>query len=676
MKNAARNKENTRILIATTPIRPIPTEYPPFGSLAITNALKQDGFNCIDFYDIDALRPSYEEALQKIIQTKPDVLGISSVVSTAYGFAKELSLDVKKALPETIIVLGGNLGASAEILLRKTGIDFVVNGEGENTIVAFMNQYLQSRDKSSFHEVLGLTYLLDEKLINTGYQVQVPKDKIYEVNWEELEENSDIEIFFPEATKSLLAESTFSYDPRINEPHRKGQRLGTLVASKGCVARCTFCHRWDKGIRYVPVPKIMERLAFIIERYNVGFVTFGDENFGTDKRWLTEFCEQIGKFDVLWRVSGMRVNCVSPEYLDMMRESGCCAVYFGMETGSERMLQIMEKKVKLEDNYNAVKWIYDAKLHTTIQLVLGMPGENNETIKETSEFLSHSITLGPEQNPLNLSINYAQALPGTPLYEYARHKGLVGASIDDEESYLLAISDRDANDEAVMLPLTGLPKLITETWRPLLIARTATDYINKYGSDAYDKHLLKSQYFTLEIEDEESNIDVSSPEYRASIDTGYFNFPKEKRMDVSHKNFKKITSEVSEKIKVDVSGHTESLRDNWQKMRLSEENQLPGFIPLLFGLQFRLLIVRYPRAVYRLRFFLPLFVLIFDSNRNGIKYSTRLVIDYISYWIKKPFIKNNATFKFDYKSLRKIVKNDIGPNLIDDQAMLPLRRGR
>ena len=124
----------------------------------------------------------------------------------------------------------------------------------------------------------------------------------------------------------------------------------------------------------MPVSVLMQRLEELVSRFDVGFVTFGDENFGTDKRWLAEFCSEIKKYDVLWRVSGMRVNCVTPEYLTMMKEAGCSAVYFGMETGSAKMLQIMEKKVALEENYNALQWIHDSGLHTTVQLVLGMPG--------------------------------------------------------------------------------------------------------------------------------------------------------------------------------------------------------------------------------------------------------------------------------------------------------------
>ena len=80
------------------------------------------------------------------------------------------------------------------------------------------------------------------------------------------------------------------------------------------------------------------------------------------------------------------------------------------------------KKVNLKDNYNAIRWIVESGLNTTIQLIVGMPGEDNTTIKETGEFVKYSAQLSVDKNPLDLSINYAQALPGTDLYEYARRK--------------------------------------------------------------------------------------------------------------------------------------------------------------------------------------------------------------------------------------------------------------
>ena len=85
-------KDEVNIVIITTPIRPVPTEYPPIGSLSVISSLREAGYLSTKFYDIDGLRPSYEEALNHLIDLKPDVIGISAVVSTAYEYTKRISL--------------------------------------------------------------------------------------------------------------------------------------------------------------------------------------------------------------------------------------------------------------------------------------------------------------------------------------------------------------------------------------------------------------------------------------------------------------------------------------------------------------------------------------------------------------------------------------------------------
>ena len=107
-----KREKNNKIVIITTPIRPIPTEYPPIGSLGIVKALRSAGYCNTSFYDIDGLRPTYEAALEYIVEGKPDLVGISAVVSTAYEYTKKISLDIKKSclkqklyLVETLVLV-------------------------------------------------------------------------------------------------------------------------------------------------------------------------------------------------------------------------------------------------------------------------------------------------------------------------------------------------------------------------------------------------------------------------------------------------------------------------------------------------------------------------------------------------------------------------------------------
>src|SRR5437660_1367702 len=100
-----------------------------------------------------------------------------------------------------------------------------------------------------------------------------------------------------------------------------------------------------------------------------------------------------------------------------------------------------------QDNLNAARWTEEAGLFTCYQLVLAMPGETKKTIDETIDFVKNIIAPRAEPPHTLLSTNYIQALPGTPVYELARQKGLIGNRLEDEEAYLIRISDVNANDD-------------------------------------------------------------------------------------------------------------------------------------------------------------------------------------------------------------------------------------
>jgi radical SAM superfamily enzyme YgiQ (UPF0313 family) len=625
-----------KVMLATTPIRPIPVPFPPIGSLSIFNYLRENGNFDVEFYNIDANRPSYEEVLAHIEKAAPDVLGISAVVSTAYAYTKKLSLDVKKFLPNTLIVVGGSLAASAEILLHKTGTDLCVLGEGEKVFLNIVNQAEKSRSMDGFALIPGIM-MKDEKgqLLNSGYEKALSRDEIYNVDWSVLEESSGMDIFLQAAEEG---DSWLNTDPRPQEVHRQGKKIHHgIVGSKGCVARCTFCHRWDKGIRYIPPNLVLERIDDLIENHNVGFFNLGDENFGTDKKWLKEFCEGIKKRDIIWRVAGMRVNCISPESISMMKDAGCVSILYGMETGSERMLKVMEKKTTVEDNYKAMEWTVGANLWTGIQLVIGMPGENPETIRETIEFCKTSQTLSPNQSPNDLSVNYAQALPGTPLYEFARNKGLIGTDLDSEEQYLLNISDRDAHDELTTINFSDYPQLITRSWRPQITIEVNYHYVMKYGLEHYFKKLLVDKtYFK-----------------KKSKDTGYFANPK--RL-------------------VDTSLMTSSIQDVREAEEIGDSMQPPALMSLLRKRKLGLTLICYPVLAYKLRHFIWIMVLLRSLQSSGLKATFGLLGECALFKVKQLF--GAATYKHAYKSLRKVVNVDLGDRPSDTPEMSALRRGR
>lgn len=490
-----------KIVICTAPIRVQPTNFPPFGSMAVIQALRAADYDPY-FLDIDALRLPFEKVEAFFTEYQPDVLGISAVVSTAYDYTSKLIRMVRRVSPKTRVVVGGNLAASAEILHRLASADYCAIGEGELVVVNLMN-YIKGRverglpgdDYEALREIKGLSYL-DPKgdLVFTQFERRMEPWEFRDPDYSILEKYSDINLFI----NSPFTRPEFLADPRSYQPHRKGKRMATIVTSKGCVARCTFCHRWDKGYRSIAADKLLGHLKYLIERYDIGFVQIGDENFGSDRRQAEDFIEAIKPLDVLYDVAGVRSRTVDLPFLKRLRDSGCCATYYGMETGSPRILQVMEKNLSLEHSIQAAKWTHEAGLFTVYQLVLGMPGENHETIGETIEFMKKA-TEDLDQPPIKrLSINFIQALPGTPTYEYARQKGLLGKSLAEEEAYLKLVSDTEADDATKFINFTDWDVLTVQSWRRRIILECTAHYRKKKAlppptlKEIYQHTLLRS----------------------------------------------------------------------------------------------------------------------------------------------------------------------------------------
>ncbi len=473
-----------KICICTLPIRPTPTVFPPFGSMAIIQSLKEVGEEPF-FYNIDYFRFNHVEIIKYFSENQFDIVGISAVVSTAYAYTKYLSSLIKEVSPKTTIIVGGNLAASAEIVLRKCSVDLCVIGDGEiiiNNLIHLIANKPFNYEKLS--KTKGICFLDENnKFIFTGYGDKPSKISIKSPDYSILEHDGSIDHYIPDKVDPYALS-----DGRTLE---KGKKQAFVITTKGCVARCTFCHRFEKGYRARPVDQVIEHVKYLINNYNVGVINISDENFGSDKKLAWQIAIELGKLNIIWKVAGVRARTVTKESLQHWKDNGCYMVLFGIESGSEKILGVMEKNASVEENVNALKWTGEVGLLTVIQLVLALPGENDKTIYETLEFLkkvSPYVILWTEEAASDvISINYAQALPGTPLYEYAREHGLIENSINGEEKYLIKISDTDAYSEDHFINTSGLPLIHVLMWRTIII--THLDFFN-YKRQVKSNHRL------------------------------------------------------------------------------------------------------------------------------------------------------------------------------------------
>jgi radical SAM superfamily enzyme YgiQ (UPF0313 family) len=454
-----------KILLSNIAIRNKPDPFPPVACTSLLNVLKRNGYDPI-FFDIDAKRPSPEELFDFFKKEKFDLVGISAVVSTGYQYTKNLASIIKNACPDTKIILGGNLAAAYKIVLRKCPIDLCVIGEGERVLlnlVRYLDKYRTFKPpREELLKIKGVVFLDSQGACKfTGHEELICQDEIEEPDYELLNRFSVISQYIYDP----LTRADIVSDPRTYETKRRSKKLATIFTSKGCINSCTFCHRWIKGYRVIPLEKVISTMKYLIDKYNVGFFCISDECFGEDRQWLEQFIAQVKPLDILFQIGGARVSLVKkdPTIMWRLKDAGLTAIYFGIESGSDKILKVMEKNASKAENIEAIKKCSEADIFTVIQLVIGMPGENDFTISETIEFIKKATEELPF--PPLVAVNYLQALPGTSCYEFLRHNGLLGKTIEDEEQYLLRISDINAGEFRQYLNVSegSLPKV--KLWR-------------------------------------------------------------------------------------------------------------------------------------------------------------------------------------------------------------------
>lgn len=405
----------------------------------LRNGIRDDEY---DFYDIDMLLPEDEVLYEYFKKSAPKIVGLSAVTSGAYTQAKRVSRIIRDACPHAWIVLGGNMAASANVILRKTDIDLCVVGDGEIAWLKLIKHYSEYGDviNENLEKILGVSFVdKSGNLFFNGFGEKLsPTEFDYVTDYEILKKGlQGKDALLSNYFRPAAGCNWFNHDPRAFDPKRK-PNFSIMTTSKGCVVRCTFCQRPTKGYRALDIGVLEANLRETINKYDIGFIFLADEAFGMDHKQAYEFARLMKKLDLLWVATGVRCNSVSRDDIKFYADNNCVALKFGVESGSQKILDVMEKKFEVHDVEQAIKWCAEFKLYSPLAIMLGMPGETDETIKETSRFIAKlCYDIGKE--PFSIfgdDVFYAIPFPGTPLYEYGQQLGVIGTSVDDEESFL------------------------------------------------------------------------------------------------------------------------------------------------------------------------------------------------------------------------------------------------
>ena len=479
----------------------------PKGAISSLNDwAEKNNFPTCKFYDIDMLYPG-DEAIEKYFrENEADVVGFSAVVSTSYLQVKRLARIIKKVNKKTLIVCGGYLTAAANTILKKTEVDVCVVGDGEIAwvgILKYMKEHLElgknKLDIDKLLEVKGIALLDDSKNLKfSGYGQKLAGCNMSFPSFDYLKSGlQGDEEAFKNYFKPWQRHDEFHFDERSHEKDRKPM-MASILVSKGCVAKCTFCQRGAKGYMVYDLSKLEVHIKELRDKYNVGFIQIDDENFGSNKPYTYQVAELLHKYNMLWVCMGVRCNSVTKEDLIYYKSKGCSSMKFGIESGSQTMLDIMEKKFEVDDIKKAIFNCQEINLSAPISgFMVGMPGESIKTIRESGKLMGElaaniKVPLGLQFKYNDLC--YALPLVGTPLYEYGKQLGLIGAGINEEEDFLKNTANVTMLKRYYM-NFNGAPMSEVLFWDILVFLEATRTYVKLMKGKSENQELIK-KYIT------------------------------------------------------------------------------------------------------------------------------------------------------------------------------------
>jgi len=362
------------------------------------------------------------ELIQKIVDREYDILGVGSLV-TSLDFSKRLVNAVKKAKPHVPIMVGGNMSMPLkDIWFEKTKVDFLVESDGELVIERFCEAW---PDLDRIASIPGIL-VRGEKGFVAQSPPELPQnlDYILPPDWGLLPHFDHYMSAMKRWTNRILLE-----EDKLAE----GDRIMPIVMTRGCPFKCTFCFHLNSQYRKHSVEYLVEMIRSMKRDFGITHLFTWDDLIMLNRSWLEELCDALikEKLGVTIFTSGGKPNLMNRDLLLKMRKANFKRISYGIESGSQRILDIMRKKTTVEQNYNAVRLSMDAGIFTHLNMVVGMPGETYGTLWETGRFLGRLAREGYITRR-NVSFAYATGYPGTELYQYIEDHGLV----DDTEQYL------------------------------------------------------------------------------------------------------------------------------------------------------------------------------------------------------------------------------------------------
>lgn len=373
---------------AIDPEKEIENRFTPLGiGYMISSMRTRFGADAITFSIVDV------DVERAIASFEPDIIGISTV-SQNYGKAIQYARLAKRY--NKIVICGGVHISMLPFSLDKD-MDVGIIGEGEETICELVELYQKRKSLSpkDLQKMKGIVYWGDNGAI-------VIADK------RELIHLDDI----PFPAREYFANGSNTY----------------MFTSRGCPYRCCFCASsrfWNK-VRFFSAEYVVSEIQCLYEQYNVKRISFYDDLFPSNVERVRQIVTLLKQRDLLGKVDftcAIRANRVNEEIISLLKKMGFISISIGLESGCEATLAYLKGNVSVRQNENAVKTIQKYNIPLRCSFVIGSPAETEEDIIETLDFIRRN-------QPMEFDVYVLTPFPGTPVWDYAKSRGLVTDHMD------------------------------------------------------------------------------------------------------------------------------------------------------------------------------------------------------------------------------------------------------
>lgn len=370
--------------------------YPSLGIASIAAIALQEN-HVVQVLDAEALKIDITEIKRRVKNFAPDLVGMQAFFTTQN---KVIALaEMVKSLSSSIIVVVGGVHMTLfkEEFMENLSIDYGVYGEGD---IIFRNLLRALEQRITLEGIKGLIWRKENEIITNPPQPLIR-------NLDDL------------PTPAL---HLFPLDQYHSSAQLRGHNTLHIMTSRGCPYRCVYCSSnqiFGKTHRYFSTKRVLNEIHYMIDNFGVDGIQFYDEVFTLNRKRAMNLCQAlIDDGRPLEWTCFTRVNLVDQELLEKMAEAGCYQIFYGLESGVQRLLDLVQKDITLEQSRKAIAETRNAGIESVASFILTLPTETKEDTEKTIQF---AIDVDPDYVYWLTCIPY----PGTGLYELALQNGTI-----------------------------------------------------------------------------------------------------------------------------------------------------------------------------------------------------------------------------------------------------------